>query len=217
MKTSTGSLMRIIAFAVIPVAVAALLVIYSFRLTGRFKTNPSLQERLQDVTLTKEQHYGPAYRIVSSEFVCAGNASWSVGGGGIWVRNGWTTSKAIFRCVLEEIAARRSYADDDTLPRDTGSRKGPIYLEVTDVFGVSLQVESIRMSSWQLTWLGIQRRISSGVFRVVGVVFIIGYLAFLVSWRARNRVKPGTQNSTIETAQQSAALDGDSAAIHPRQ
>ena len=53
MNAPLGSRLRTIAFVVIPVAVAALLVIYSFRLTGRFKTNPSLQERLQDVTLTK--------------------------------------------------------------------------------------------------------------------------------------------------------------------
>lgn len=135
MNAPLGLRLRTIAYVLIPVAVAALLVIYSFRLTGRFKTNPSLQERLQDVTLTKEQHYRPAYRIVSSEFVCAGNASWYGGGGGIWVRNGWTTSKAIFKCLLEELAPRRSYVDDDTFPRETRDPKGPIYLEVTDVFG----------------------------------------------------------------------------------
>lgn len=209
MNASPRSRTMITVLAVIPLAVASIMLIYSYRLTGRFKPNPQLQARLQEVTLTKKQHYGPAYRIASSEFVCAGTAKWSGGGGGIWVRDGWTTGKATFRAFLEELSPRGLYGQEEIDFGGAHTRKGPIYVEVTDVFGVSLDVKSIKMSSSQLAWLGIQRRISSGVFRVIDVVFLMGYVVFLALWRARRYGMLRSRDSLKEDAQPGAPVDAD--------
>jgi hypothetical protein len=193
----------------IPLGIALLLLVSSFQLRGRFKPNPRLQARLNEATLTKEQYYGQAYRIASSQFICAGTAKWSGGGGGLWVRDGWTTAKATFRVFLEEIGRDSLYQYRDKKRIDAGNRSiGPIYVEVTDVFGMSLEIKSVTTSPLQLNWIAVQRWISSGVFRAMDMVLILAYASLLIMWWSRRYRDSRSCNLKVEDTQQDRPLDG---------